>query len=136
MTLQFAVLCSLCASQFLSGFFFHLCSRCWQVFGPEAGQKKVFDSSCRALVQDVLKGGNCLVFTYGVTNAGKTFTFLGQNLILSIHLFVHFERIQTGTFSYFDMLNRHAGWKITITSLRLVLQYDKVKTELKLCKFN
>ncbi|XP_051795633.1 kinesin-like protein KIF20B isoform X3 [Acanthochromis polyacanthus] len=50
-----------------------------QVFGPEASQRKVFDGSVRGLVQNVLQGGNCLVFTYGVTNAGKTFTFLGPD---------------------------------------------------------
>ncbi|XP_049916428.1 kinesin-like protein KIF20A isoform X1 [Epinephelus moara] len=50
-----------------------------QVFDPEASQKKVFDGSVRSLVRDVLEGGNCLVFTYGVTNAGKTFTFLGPD---------------------------------------------------------
>ncbi|XP_059180022.1 kinesin-like protein KIF20B [Centropristis striata] len=48
-----------------------------QVFDPEASQRKVFAGSVRGLVRDVLEGGNCLVFTYGVTNAGKTFTFLG-----------------------------------------------------------
>lgn len=78
------------------------------MFGPDAGQKKVFDGSVRGLVQDVLEGGNCLVFTYGVTNAGKTFTFLGQNLILSIHFIVQFERTQTDTFSHFIVLNFHA----------------------------
>ncbi|KAF1377953.1 hypothetical protein PFLUV_G00206140 [Perca fluviatilis] len=50
-----------------------------QVFEPEASQRKVFDGSVRDLVRDVLGGGNCLVFTYGVTNAGKTFTFLGPD---------------------------------------------------------
>ncbi|XP_030257291.1 kinesin-like protein KIF20A [Sparus aurata] len=50
-----------------------------QVFGPDAGQKKVFEGSVRGLVRDVLDGGNSLVFTYGVTNAGKTFTFLGPD---------------------------------------------------------
>ncbi|XP_034050622.1 kinesin-like protein KIF20B [Thalassophryne amazonica] len=50
-----------------------------QVFGPEATQRKVFEGSVRGLVQDVLEGGNCLVFTYGVTNAGKTFTFVGPD---------------------------------------------------------
>lgn len=50
-----------------------------QVFGPEANQRKVFEGSVRGLVRDVLQGGNCLVFTYGVTNAGKTFTFLGPD---------------------------------------------------------
>ncbi|XP_077407524.1 kinesin-like protein KIF20B [Vanacampus margaritifer] len=48
-----------------------------QVFGPDASQRKVFEGSVRGLVQDVLHGQNCLLFTYGVTNAGKTFTFLG-----------------------------------------------------------
>lgn len=61
------------------------------MFGPDAGQKKVFDGSVRGLVRDVLDGGNCLVFTYGVTNAGKTFTFLGQNLILSTNLILQLE---------------------------------------------
>ncbi|XP_019730061.1 kinesin-like protein KIF20A isoform X2 [Hippocampus comes] len=48
-----------------------------QVFGPDASQRKVFEGSVRGLVQEVLHGENCLLFTYGVTNAGKTFTFLG-----------------------------------------------------------
>ncbi|XP_047465927.1 kinesin-like protein KIF20A isoform X2 [Mugil cephalus] len=50
-----------------------------QVFDPESSQRKVFEGSVRGLVRDVLQGGNCLVFTYGVTNAGKTFTFLGPD---------------------------------------------------------
>lgn len=65
-----------------------LCGCCVvEVFGPDAGQKKVFEGSVRGLVRDVLEGGNSLVFTYGVTNAGKTFTFLGQkhNLQPSIY---------------------------------------------------
>lgn len=49
----------------------------FQVFGPDASQRNVFDGSVRGSVREVLGGGNCLVFTYGVTNAGKTFTFLG-----------------------------------------------------------
>nr|XP_046224435.1 kinesin-like protein KIF20B isoform X3 [Oncorhynchus gorbuscha] len=48
-----------------------------QVLGPETTQREMFDSTVRGLVKEVLEGGNSLVFTYGVTNAGKTFTFLG-----------------------------------------------------------
>ncbi|XP_034721750.1 kinesin-like protein KIF20A, partial [Etheostoma cragini] len=59
-----------------------------QVFEPEASQRKVFDGSVRDLVRDVLGGGNCLVFTYGVTNAGKTFTFLGQKLSVCLFLWL------------------------------------------------
>ncbi|XP_053093610.1 kinesin-like protein KIF20B isoform X2 [Pangasianodon hypophthalmus] len=48
-----------------------------QVFGADTLQKDLFDGTVRNLVKDVLEGKNSLVFTYGVTNAGKTFTFLG-----------------------------------------------------------
>ncbi|XP_072292458.1 uncharacterized protein kif20ba [Eucyclogobius newberryi] len=48
-----------------------------QVYGPNTSQKQLYDGTVKDLVRDVLTGGNSLVFTYGVTNAGKTFTFLG-----------------------------------------------------------
>ena len=41
----------------------------------------MFDGSVSPLVKDVLEGKNSLVFTYGVTNAGKTYTFLGRKNI-------------------------------------------------------
>ncbi|XP_056153587.1 kinesin-like protein KIF20B [Lampris incognitus] len=50
-----------------------------QVYGPESSQRKVFEGTVRRLVREVLEGENSLVFTYGVTNAGKTFTFLGPD---------------------------------------------------------
>ncbi|XP_051579495.1 kinesin-like protein KIF20B isoform X2 [Myxocyprinus asiaticus] len=51
-----------------------------QVFGPDTTQKEMFDGTVKSLVMDVLEGQNSLVFTYGVTNAGKTFTFLGPDI--------------------------------------------------------
>ncbi|CAL9687420.1 unnamed protein product [Knipowitschia caucasica] len=48
-----------------------------QVYGPDTSQKQLYDGTVKDLVRDVLTGANSLVFTYGVTNAGKTFTFLG-----------------------------------------------------------
>ncbi|KAE8280969.1 Kinesin-like protein KIF20B [Larimichthys crocea] len=50
-----------------------------QVYGPETTQGELFQGTVKDLVKDVLEGGNSLVFTYGVTNAGKTFTFLGPD---------------------------------------------------------
>lgn len=47
------------------------------MYGPDTTQKELFRGTVRDLVKDSLEGGNSLVFTYGVTNAGKTFTFLG-----------------------------------------------------------
>ncbi|XP_041818845.1 kinesin-like protein KIF20A isoform X2 [Chelmon rostratus] len=77
-----------------------------QVFGPEAGQRKVFEGSVRGLVRDVLDGGNCLVFTYGVTNAGKTFTFLGPDHdsgLLPRSLSVIFNSIEGRLYSRNDL---------------------------------
>ncbi|XP_048347824.1 kinesin-like protein KIF20A [Sphaerodactylus townsendi] len=48
-----------------------------QVFGPEVGQKAFFDATMKEVVKDVLHGQNWLVYTYGVTNSGKTYTVQG-----------------------------------------------------------
>ncbi|XP_054880859.1 kinesin-like protein KIF20A isoform X2 [Poeciliopsis prolifica] len=77
-----------------------------QVFGPEASQRTVFEGSVRGLVQDALQGGNCLVFTYGVTNAGKTFTFLGPDHnsgLLPRSLSVIFNSIKGHLYSRSDL---------------------------------
>uniref|UniRef100_UPI003AB04F77 kinesin-like protein KIF20B n=1 Tax=Centroberyx gerrardi TaxID=166262 RepID=UPI003AB04F77 len=50
-----------------------------QVYGPKTSQRELFEGTVKTLVKDVLEGGNSLVFTYGVTNAGKTHTFLGPD---------------------------------------------------------
>uniref|UniRef100_A0A3Q3JLE0 Kinesin motor domain-containing protein n=1 Tax=Monopterus albus TaxID=43700 RepID=A0A3Q3JLE0_MONAL len=77
-----------------------------QVFSPEASQRKVFEGSVRSLVRGVLDGGNCLVFTYGVTNAGKTFTFLGPDHdsgLLPRSLSVIFNSIEGRLYSRMDL---------------------------------
>lgn len=56
----------------------------------------MFDGTVRSLVKDVLEGQNSLVFTYGVTNAGKTFTYLG--------VYILFIYISTFTY-YIDHIN-------------------------------
>eukprot|EP00075_Anas_platyrhynchos_P026510 XP_027315763.1 kinesin-like protein KIF20B isoform X2 [Anas platyrhynchos] len=48
-----------------------------QVFGPETTQEEFFEGTMKQPVQDFLEGYDRLIFTYGVTNAGKTYTFLG-----------------------------------------------------------
>ncbi|XP_056386104.1 kinesin-like protein KIF20B isoform X3 [Hyla sarda] len=48
-----------------------------QVFGPETTQSQFFEGTIKKQVTDFMKGQNRLIFTYGVTNAGKTFTFQG-----------------------------------------------------------
>ncbi|XP_067995810.1 kinesin-like protein KIF20B [Melanerpes formicivorus] len=48
-----------------------------QVFGPETTQEEFFEGTIKQPVQDFIDGYNRLIFTYGVTNAGKTYTFQG-----------------------------------------------------------
>ncbi|KAL8187105.1 UNVERIFIED_CONTAM: hypothetical protein K2H54_033268 [Gekko kuhli] len=48
-----------------------------QVFGPETTQDEFFEGTVKQPVQDFLRGYSRLVFTYGVTNAGKTYTYQG-----------------------------------------------------------
>ncbi|NWT75538.1 KI20A protein, partial [Prunella himalayana] len=48
-----------------------------RIFGPEVGQKSFFDETMKQVVKDVLSGQNCLVYTYGITNSGKTHTIQG-----------------------------------------------------------
>ncbi|XP_008168800.2 kinesin-like protein KIF20B isoform X1 [Chrysemys picta bellii] len=55
-----------------------------QVFGPETTQEEFFDGTVKQPVQDFLEGHNRLIFTYGVTNAGKTYTFQGTEADIGI----------------------------------------------------
>ncbi|KFR11546.1 Kinesin-like KIF20B [Opisthocomus hoazin] len=55
-----------------------------RVFGPETTQEEFFEGTMKQPVQDFLDGYNRLIFTYGVTNAGKTYTFQGTEDDLGI----------------------------------------------------
>jgi len=48
------------------------------VFPPGTSQKQFFDGTVHSLVSEFVSGQNCLVFTYGVTNSGKTYTIQGD----------------------------------------------------------
>lgn len=49
-----------------------------QVFGPETSQKEFFLGCIMQPVKDLLEGHSRLIFTYGLTNSGKTYTFQGK----------------------------------------------------------
>ncbi|NWW77292.1 KI20A protein, partial [Climacteris rufus] len=55
-----------------------------QVFGPETTQSEFFEGSMKDIIRAYVNGENGLVFTYGVTNAGKTFTIQGTPKDLGI----------------------------------------------------
>lgn len=48
------------------------------VFGENASQKEVFDLVALPLVENLISGKNSLLFTYGVTGSGKTYTMSGN----------------------------------------------------------
>ncbi|XP_030622593.1 kinesin-like protein KIF20A [Chanos chanos] len=48
-----------------------------KIFGPQSTQQDVYDQMMQEMVRDVLHGENRLLYTYGVTNSGKTYTIQG-----------------------------------------------------------
>ncbi|XP_010899039.1 kinesin-like protein KIF20A isoform X3 [Esox lucius] len=50
-----------------------------QIFGPETKQADLFEATMKSQVCDYLEGKNALIFSYGVTNAGKTHTIQGSH---------------------------------------------------------
>ena len=48
------------------------------VYGPESGQRQVFDETAFPLVESVLQGYNGTIFAYGQTGCGKTHTMMGE----------------------------------------------------------
>ncbi|KAI8492927.1 hypothetical protein Bbelb_295240 [Branchiostoma belcheri] len=50
-----------------------------RIFNEDTCQKDFFDNSMLGMVKDFVGGQNCLVFTYGVTNSGKTYTIQGSS---------------------------------------------------------
>jgi kinesin family member 20 len=49
------------------------------VFPPNTDQSTFFLRTTLPLIKDVLEGQNGLLFAYGVTNSGKTYTMQGGN---------------------------------------------------------
>ena len=47
------------------------------VFGPETQQQELYSSTAEPLVEQLFSGQDGLVFAYGPTNSGKTFTIQG-----------------------------------------------------------
>ncbi|CAK6953778.1 kinesin-like protein KIF20A isoform X1 [Scomber scombrus] len=48
-----------------------------KICGPETTQQQFYECTMKKMVKDVLQGENRLLYTYGVTNSGKTYTIQG-----------------------------------------------------------
>ena len=49
-----------------------------QVYSEVINQKILFDNVVNPMIEDLLAGKNGLLFTYGVTSSGKTYTMTGD----------------------------------------------------------
>ncbi|XP_031556529.1 kinesin-like protein KIF20B [Actinia tenebrosa] len=81
-----------------------------RVFGPETTQKQFFDDTNLNLLKDFMDGQNCLVFTYGITNSGKTYTIQGtpkDGGILPRTLDVLFNSIQNKQYPRMNLKPRY-----------------------------
>ena len=55
-----------------------------KVFSGNASQEHVYNDCVHELVKDFISGQNCLLFAYGTSSAGKTYTIQGMLLFLSL----------------------------------------------------
>ncbi|XP_018418344.1 PREDICTED: kinesin-like protein KIF20B [Nanorana parkeri] len=95
------------------------------VFGPETTQSQFFDGTLKKQVLDFMKGHNRLIFTYGVTNAGKTFTFQGTQYdagILPRSMEMLFNTIEGKVYSKMDIKPHRCRDYIRLTK-------EQIKTE-------
>eukprot|EP00050_Salpingoeca_kvevrii_P017051 m.61247 g.61247 ORF g.61247 m.61247 type:complete len:903 (+) comp7329_c2_seq1:2-2710(+) len=68
-----------------------------RVFDQQSTQEEVFEATTKPLVEDLLAGKNALLFTYGSTGSGKTFTMQGDGTeagLLSKSLDIVFNSIR------------------------------------------
>jgi len=49
-----------------------------RAFDPSSTQKEIFDITSRPLVDRLVEGGDGLLFAYGITGSGKTYTMMGS----------------------------------------------------------
>ncbi|XP_030342416.1 kinesin-like protein KIF20B isoform X3 [Strigops habroptila] len=99
-----------------------------RVFGPETTQEEFFEGAMRQPVQDFLDGYNRLIFTYGVTNAGKTYTFRGTEDdvgILPRTMDMLFKSIQGKLYTAMDLKPHRCRDYIKLTK-------DQVREEIAL----
>lgn len=61
-----------------------------KILGPECGQSTVFDQCVTPLIDHFFRHENCLIFSYGATNSGKTYTMQGRTTLSTyIYLKIH-----------------------------------------------
>uniref|UniRef100_A0A8C7N4S6 Kinesin-like protein n=1 Tax=Oncorhynchus kisutch TaxID=8019 RepID=A0A8C7N4S6_ONCKI len=73
-----------------------------RIFGPGTTQQDIYESTMKEMVRDVLRGESRLLYTYGVTNSGKTYTVQGE-IGLFIALVSVFRKLQGRLYGAMDL---------------------------------
>ncbi|NXT41055.1 KI20A protein, partial [Pelecanoides urinatrix] len=105
-----------------------------QIFGPDVGQKLFFDETMKQVVKDVLNGQNWLVYTYGITNSGKTHTIQGSNKdggILPRSLAVIFNSVGDRLYPAMDLKPSLSNEVIWLDSRQVRQEETKKQTMLR-----
>uniref|UniRef100_A0A8C6T225 Kinesin-like protein n=1 Tax=Neogobius melanostomus TaxID=47308 RepID=A0A8C6T225_9GOBI len=77
-----------------------------KIFGPDTTQQQFYENTMKTMVKDVLQGENRLLYTYGVTNSGKTYTVQGNGReagLLPRALASMFRKLQGRLYSGMDL---------------------------------
>lgn len=102
------------------------------IFTAHADQKEVFDHVALPLIEDLLNAKNGLLFTYGVTGSGKTYTLTGEPNnpgIMPRSIYTIFNTIQDFQATKFVIKSdRMNGFEIQSESDALHDRYVEVKS--------
>ncbi|XP_037252889.1 kinesin-like protein KIF20A isoform X1 [Falco biarmicus] len=105
-----------------------------KIFGPDVGQKLFFDATMKQIIKDVLNGQNWLVYTYGITNSGKTHTIQGTNKdggILPRSLAVIFNSVGDQLYQAMDVKPSLSNEVILLNSTQVRQEENKKQTVLR-----
>lgn len=76
-----------------------------RIFDSTTTQKDFFQETMLDLVKDFIDGQNCLVFTYGVTSSGKTYTIQGTIVFyIRFSMFKFVFEVRIGNLSFVNVL--------------------------------
>ncbi|XP_061155696.1 kinesin-like protein KIF20A isoform X3 [Syngnathus typhle] len=77
-----------------------------KICGPETTQQDFYECTMKEMVKSVLQGENRLLYTYGVTNSGKTYTIQGRGRdagLLPRALVSLFQKLQGRLYGAMDL---------------------------------
>lgn len=95
------------------------------VFGPEDGQRKLYDSKVRPLIGRCLEGYNGCVFAYGQTASGKTFTMQGPPQPSGDQYGI-IQRISIQVMEYAEKTKRESGVDFVIKASYLEIYQERL----------